>query len=150
MKVRFELNIDEIIEHPIQINSDDPIFKNPEASGKTFLFVDKLTNMMQAIYCKSASTENKKYAQLDFFPIPHNAIIIDEEHKENSEYETLMSHIQNCCDKVCEVVKHTSQNNWDKTDNDSAVIRAMIEESSTGNGVSEKTLLNALEIVTKK
>ena len=98
----------------------------------------------------SASTENNKYAQLDFFLIPPNAIIIDEEHKENSEHETLMSHIQNCCDKVCEVVKHTSQNNWDKTDNDSAVIRAMIEESSTDNGVSEKTLLNALEIVTKK
>ena len=70
--------------------------------------------------------------------------------KAYSEYETLMSHIQDCCDKVCEVVRYTSQNNWDKTDNDSAVIRAMIEESSTGNCISEKTLLNALEIVTKK
>ena len=150
MKVRFELNIDEIIEHPINIRSDDPMFKGPEASDKTFLFVDKLTNMMEAIYCKSASTENNKYAQLDFFPIHPNAIIIDEEHKVNSEHETIMSHIQNCCDKICEVVRHTSQNNWDKTDNDSAVIRAMIEETSTGNGVSEKTLLNALEIVTKK
>ena len=150
MKVRFELNIDEIVEQPININCDDPIFKNPEASGKTFLFVDKLTGMMQAIYCISASTENNKYAQLDFFPMPQNAIMIDEEHKVNNEYETLMAHIQNCCDKVYEVVRNTSQNNWDKIDKDSALIRAMIEEGNIGNGISEKTLLNALEIVTKK
>lgn len=152
-KVRFELNIDEIIEAPINVSGNDPIFKNPEATGKTFLFVDKMEGHMQAVYCSHASTDEKQYAQVNYFPIPANALIIDENVDEDAAHKELMSHIQDCCDKVC----RTIQTYADIADSKHSVILQglspvleKIEEGGTGNGISEKTLLEALKIVSKQ
>lgn len=151
-KVRFELNIDEIIEAPITISSDDPLFKTPEATGKTFLFVDKMDGHMQAAYCRRAATEDNKYAQIDYYPISDNAVIVDEDVKDD-KHEALMSHIQDCCDKVCQTI----QTYADIADSKHSVILQglrpvleKIEEGGTGNGISEKTLLEALKIVSKQ
>lgn len=149
-KVRFELNIDEIIEGPICRGSDNEVFKTPDATNKSFLFVDKMTGMKQAAYCNRAATEEEKYADVKFFPIPDSAVIIDEDVHPDKKYDDLMSHIQNCCDKVCELVRRISENHYEKIDNEAATIRAMIGNFSSGEGISEKTLLEALKIVTRQ
>lgn len=149
-KVRFELNIDEIIEGPICRGYDNEVFKTPDATNKSFLFVDKMTGMKQAAYCNRAATEEEKYADVKFFPIPDSAVIIDEDVHPDKKYDDLMSHIQNCCDKVCDVVMVKTQNNWDLIDSESSIIRALIENINSGEGISEKTLLEALKIVTRQ
>lgn len=146
-KVRFELNIDEIIEAPTNISGDDPLFKNPEATGKTFLFVDKMEGHMQAVYCSHASTDEKQYAQVNYFPIPANALIIDENVDEDAAHKELMLHIQDCCDKVCQTIQTYAAQH--KTHIDDAFLQIM-ENCTTGNGISEKTLLEALKVVSKQ
>lgn len=152
MKVRFELNIDEIIEGEVWVSNDHEVFKKAESTGKTFLFVDKLTGTMQAAYCKEAASEDSKYARVDFFPLSSNAVVIDEERKENDAHEALMSHIQDCCDKVCKTAQFHDEENASRYNLVMEGIKGIfdkIEEGGSGNGISEKTLLNALEIVTK-
>ena len=109
-----------------------------------------MTDVKQAAYCRRAATEEKKYADIEYFPIPDSAVIIDEDVHPDKKYDDLMSHIQNCCDKVCDVVKVMTQNNWDLIDSESSIIRALIENINSGEGISEKTLLEALKIVTKQ
>lgn len=151
-KVRFELNIDEIIEAPTNISSDDPIFKNPEATGKTYLFVDKMDGHMQAAYCRLAAAEGNKYAQIDYYPISDNAVIVDEDVKDH-KHEALMSHIQDCCDKVCKTIQTYADIAVSKH---SVILQGLrpvlekIEEGGNGNGIREKTLLEALKIVSKQ
>lgn len=153
-KVRFELNIDEVVERPINIGSNDPLFQNSEATGKTFLLVDKLDNHMQAVYCRRAATDGNEYAQLDFFPISANAVIIDDNTDENAAHEELMAHIQDCCDKVCKTVQHFDEENAGRYDllmeGLKGVHDTINEERDAGNGISEKTLLEALKIVADK
>ena len=151
-KVRFELNIDEIIEGEIYLSNDNEVFKNPEATGKTFLFVDKLGGMMQAAFCKEAASGNNKYARVEFYPISQNAVIIDEDVKDD-KHEALMAHIQDCCDKVCTTLQTFHQQDCEHYACAMEVvnsIRGDIEEGGTGNGISEKTLLEALKIVSKR
>lgn len=151
-KVRFELNIDEIIEGEVYVNNDHAVFKSPEATGKTFLFVDKLSGIIQAAFCKEAASEENKYARVEFYPISQNAVIVDEDVKDN-KHEALMAHIQDCCDKVCQTI----QTYADIADSKHSVILQglrpvleKIEEGGNGKGISEKTLLEALKIVSKQ
>lgn len=149
VKIRFELNIDEVVKGAINISSDDPLFKNPEATGKTFLIIDALDNHMQAVLCRHAATESNQFAQLDFYPIPAKAVIIDENVNEDASPKELMAHIQDCCDKVCKTI----QTYADIADSKHSIILQSLApvleraENSTGNGISEKTLLDALKIV---
>lgn len=146
-KVKFELNIDAIIEAPINISSDDPIFKNPEATGKTFLFVDKMDGHMQAVYCRRAATKDNKYAQIDYYPISDNAVITDEDVKDH-KHEALISHIQDCCDKILQGMVNCQNEVNIFVGKEFDGLKA--EGLSTGNGISEKTLLEALKIVSKQ
>ena len=57
--------------------------------------------------------------------------------------------VQQSIDMVCVKMEKFYQSIWDKIEQDDAVIRGMIEEFEVGSGISEKTLLRALEIVTK-
>lgn len=146
-KVRFELNIDEIIEGELYVNNDHEVFKNPEATGKTFLFVDNLTGIMQAALCKEAASENNKYARVEFYPLSPNAVIIDEDVKDH-KHEALMSLISRCCDKILQGMV-SCQNEVNRfVGHEFDELKA--EGLSTGNGISEKTLLEALKIVSKQ
>lgn len=152
-KVRFELNVDEIVYRPIDVTSSDPIFNTPEATGKVFLFVDKMTGYMQAIFCRRASNENDKYAKIELFNISQDAVIIDENYDENAAHKELMAHVQDCCDKVCKTVQNFDAQNeerWKLMSENVAGIHDAIGEYGTGNGITEKTLLEALKIVTNK
>lgn len=57
-----------------------------------------------------------------------------------------MQHVQDCCDKVCATIQ--------EHDNHMAVFLGKeidaLKSESVGNGISEKTLLSALEIVTNR
>ena len=149
-KVRFELNIDEIIEGTVCMSNDNEVFKTPDATNKTFLFVDKMTGMKLAAYCRRAATEHNNYAEVVHFPIPDGAVIIDENVHPDKKYVDLMSHIQDCCDKVCELVRNISADHYEKIDNETTTIRAVIENFCSGEGISEKTLLEALKIVARQ
>lgn len=149
-KVRFELNIDEVVECPINIMSNDPLFNNPDATGKTFLLVDKLDHHMQAVYCRRAATDGNAYAQLDFYPISANAVIIDENVDEDAAHKELMAHIQDCCDKACKTIQHYGGKACEQYNSVMEGLKGIhdeIEERGSGNGISEKTLLDALKIV---
>lgn len=151
-KIRFELNIDEIVESDICVSSDHDIFKNPDATGKTFLFKDKLTGMMQAAFCKHAATEDRKYALVDFFPIAANTVLLTEDEVDN-KHKVIMSHIQDCCDKVCKVVSHHDEKIAERYNMVLESVQAIfdkLEEGFAGNGISERTLLEALKIVSNK
>lgn len=152
VKIKFELNIDEVVECNGAVCSDNEVFKNPEATGKTFLFIDRLTGTMQAAFCKEAVSETNKYANVEWYPLPHNTVIVDEDTKDINN-EDLLKHIQDCYDKVCSTLQTYHRIGCEHHDcvmkvvND---IRSDIGEGSTGNGISEKTLLEALKIVSKK
>lgn len=146
-KVRFELNIDEIIEAPITISSNDPLFNNPEATGKTFLIVDKMDGHMQAVYCRRAATEDNKYAQIDYYPISDNAVIVDEDVKDH-KHEAMMAHVQNCCDVIRKGLVDLQNEVSVYIGQEFDALKA--EGLSNGNCISEKTLLEALKIVSKQ
>lgn len=150
-KVRFELNVDEIVYRPIDVTSSDPIFNTPEATGKVFLFVDKMTGYMQAIFCRRASNENDKYAKIELFNLSPDAVIIDENYDENAAHKELMAHIQDCCDKVCKTVQTVVNESYNNTNIFiGKEFDSIKEEGISGNGITEKTLLEALKIVTNK
>lgn len=152
MKVRFEYNIDEIVEVSQFPNTRDEIYKGEYAKGKTFLFVDKLTGNKQAAVCVEPISESMEYASLNTLYLPQNAEIISEEEKEDTKHEALMAHVQNCCDKVCKTAQHLDEHNAERYNlvmNGLKGLFDKIEEGGNGSGISEKTLLNALEIVTK-
>lgn len=152
VKIKFELNIDEVVEGTGFVNAGHEVFENPEATGKTFLFIDRLTGIMQAAVCKEAASENNKFANIELYSLPHNTVIVDEDTKDINN-EDLLEHIQDCYDKVCSTLQTYHRIDCEHHDcvmkvvND---IRSDIGEGSTGNGISEKTLLEALKIVSKK
>ena len=72
---------------------------------------------------------------------------IDENVKEH-KHDELMSHIQNCCDKILQGMV-SCQNEVNRfVGHEFDELKA--EGLSTGNGISEKTLLEALKIVSDK
>ncbi|MBQ0153817.1 MAG: hypothetical protein KBS70_03425 [Bacteroidales bacterium] len=153
MKVRFELNIDEIINCSIFPCNDDAVFLGEQAKDKTFLFVDKLSGDMQAVVCITPASENNRFACTNTLFIPKNAVIIDDEEKEvDSKHESLMLHIQDCCDKVCNTVQSFDAHNAERynlaMEGLKGVSDQIAEGISSGSGISEKTLLSALNIVT--
>lgn len=151
-KVRFELNIDEIIECSNFPCNDNVTFFGEQARNKTFLFVDKLTGDKQAIVCLEPASENRAYAHTNTFPLPSEAVIIDENEKD-TKHEALMSHIQDCCDKICKTAQHFDECNAERYNQIMEGLKGMFDELAergNGNGISEKTLLDALKIVSNK
>lgn len=146
-KIRFELNIDEIIESEVYVSNGNEVFKNPEATGKTFLFVDKLSGIMQAAFCKEAASESNKYARVEFYPLSQNAVIIDEDVKD-TKHEAMMAHVQNCCDVIRKGLVDLQNEVSVYIGQEFDALKA--EGLSNGNGISEKTLLEALKIITNK
>lgn len=62
----------------------------------------------------------------------------------------LMEHIQQCCDKVCDTIKYHDEKSAERYNTimeGQKGIFDRIDEGGTGNGISEKTLLDALRIV---
>lgn len=149
-KVRFELNIDEIIECSNFPCNDNVTFFGEQARNKTFLFVDKLSGDMQAMVCIEPASESEKFANMASFFIPKNATIIDEDEK-HKKPEELMSHFQDCCDKVCKTAQHFDECNAERYNQIMEGLKGMFDElAERGNGISEKTLLDALKIVSNK
>lgn len=143
-KIKFELNIDEVIECSCFPCNDDALFFGEQAKDKTFLFVDKMSGDMQAVVCIKPASEAGKYANTASFFIPKNAVIIDEEDKEVDEkHEALMAHIQDCCDKVCKTVQHYDEEDAERynlaMEGLKGVSDQIAEGINGGNGISEKT-----------
>lgn len=150
-KVRFELNIDEIIECTQFPSNDNVAFFGEQATGKTFLFVDKLTGDKQVSVCIEPASESKTYAKTATFFLPPETVIIDENEKD-AKHEALMSHIQDCCDKVCKTAQHFDECNSERYNQVMEGLKGIFDELAehgTSNGISEKTLLDALRIVSK-
>lgn len=147
MKVKFELNIDEIVESRQPPMSSDEIFKREDSTGKTFLFVDKLTGDMQAALCKEAARDGEEYASVAFFFIPTNSVIVDEEEKDE-KHEAMMAHVQNCCDVIRKGLVDFQNEVSVYIGQEFDALKS--EGISNGSGISEKTLLSALEIVANK
>lgn len=142
-KVRFEFNIDEIVETYRPISIENEIFNKEDSTGKTFLFVDKLEGFMQVAICiKAASGDNR--AIVDFFPLPNNSKIINDE---EDKHEAMMAHVQNCCDIIRKGLVDFQNEVSVYIGQEFDALKA--EGISNGNGISENTLLSALEIVTK-
>lgn len=153
-KIRFELNIDEVIECAnVFPNNSADIFKGDNAKGKTFLFVDKLNGYMEACTCIKEISDNNSYAQTERFPIPHNAVIIDEGVQEepsiekllDASHKELMNRVQFCCD---ELNKKLNENYNDMATLIGQEFDTLKKDGVGGNSISESTLLKALEIVT--
>lgn len=148
MKVRFELNIDEIVEVSCFPTCSDEKFKGEDARGKTFLFVEKMTGNMQAICCVSPITGTEKYATLNIIFFPAEVEIITEEDNADATNNEVMAHIQDCCDKIRDCVVNCQDEINSFIGKEFDELKA--EGLNTGSGISEKTLLSALDIVTKK
>lgn len=144
-KVIFEVEYDEILNVGYLERTAD-LFKSEESRGKKFLLNDPLTGNKQLVLCKAPSDENNKYAELEYFPLPANAVIVEKPDPK----EELMSHIQDCCDKICLTIQEAMKEQY----NDLAIFISKEfdtykSEGVGSSGISEKTLLSALEIVTK-
>lgn len=146
VKVRFELNIDKIVEVSQFPNNREEFFNGEEAKGKTFLFIDKLTGDMEASVCIEPGSEKDKFANVASFFLPKNAIIINEEDKDE-KHEAIMAHVQNCCDVIRKDMVYFQNEVSAYIGKEFDALKS--EGISNGSGISEKTLLNALEIVTK-
>lgn len=147
-KVRFEYNIDEIVEVSQFPGTCDEIFKGEEAKGKTFLFVDKLTGDKQVVVCVEPISESREYASLNTLYLPQNAEIISEEEKADTKHEAMMAHVQNCCDVIRKRLVDLQNEVSVYIGQEFDALKA--EGLSNGNGISEKTLLEALKIVSKQ
>lgn len=143
-KVRFELEVNEVIEHVGGIPCDHECFKGEDKDGKIYLFIDRLTGAMCVISCEKGVTDKNKCAQFEAFHLPINAKITTE--KEDTADNDIFAHVSACCDKI--------RKGMVDLQNDISVYIGqefddLKKESLGGYCISEKTLLNALEIVTK-
>lgn len=152
-KVRFEIDIDEIVEYQGCIPGTHECFKGEDKNGKVFLFVDGITGMMQACVCKVGITENQKNADVVYYPLPINSKIItteiiDGKEKADATHDDIMAHIQNCCDIIRQGIVDCQNDINIYIGHEFDAFKA--EGIGVGNGISEKTLLSALEIITRQ
>lgn len=132
-------------------NTRDEKFKGEDARGKTFLFVDKMTGDKQAICCVEPVTDTKEYATLNTFYMPLNSSIITEEDKADATHDEMLARFEEVSFNACQAVQEhiTKEGNYIKDFIVQQMDKLKEEGINGGSGISEKTLLNALEIVTK-
>ena len=83
-------------------------------------------------------------------PFPPSVVA---ENIKKSMSANLMEHIQQCCDKVCDTVKHYDEKACEQYNlimEGMKGIHDRINEGGTGSGIGEKTLLDALRIVSQQ
>lgn len=136
MKVIFSYEVDGTIDMIPKPESQFAV----DNIGKSFLYTNKVDGKKTIITIEE-HWQDKNRADIRFFELPLAAI-------EEGE-ETIDDKVQQSIDMVCVKMEKFYQSIWDKIEQDDAVIRGMIEEFEVGSGISEKTLLRALEIVTK-
>lgn len=81
------------------------------------------------------------------FSLPPSVVVESAKSRMSAD---LMEHIQQCCDKVCSTVKYHDEKACEQYNNVMEGLKGIhdkIEEGGSGNGISEKTLLDALRIV---
>lgn len=91
--------------------------------------------------------DEKGQALINSFTFPPSVILTS---MKESMKADLMEHIQQCCDKVCGTVKYHDEKACEQYNNVMEGLKGIhdkIEEGGSGNGISEKTLLDALRIV---
>lgn len=152
-KIRFELDIDEVVESQGCIQSSHDCFKGEDKAGKLFLFVDRMTGTMQTCLCKKGIVDERSYANIEIFPLPINTKIltteiIDGKEKADPTHDDIMAHIQDCCDKIREGIVNCQNEVNIYIGQEFDALKA--EGIGVGNGISEKTLLSALEIITRQ
>jgi len=141
MKVRFEFEVDKEIESmsgcPM---TTDEMFR--DATGKSFLLQDPITKAYVFVYCERGITEDSKYAQFTSFPLPTNAEIVEECAKTDADP---IAEIKSCIDEKTELIRDEMREHLNTS------IQAITEKvlDFVGAGISEKTLLEALRIVTR-
>lgn len=69
-KIRFELDIDEVVESQGCIQSNHDCFKGEDKAGKLFLFVDRMTGTMRLVYARKVLLMNEVMLTLRFSLFP--------------------------------------------------------------------------------
>lgn len=130
--VRFEVEVeDEILD---TYNSSDEMWRN--AKGKVFLLKNSFD--YQILECQNEKTDDRKYADVAMYLLPKNATIVGENINDNNNEIT---------DAIEDLGITLNEN---KTVLLEAIKKLEEKIDSAGNkGISEKTLLSALDIISK-
>lgn len=149
-KVRFELPIDVVEEAHEHIGTTHEVFRGEDKAGKVFLLVDKLTGYKQVAICKQPALEEGGCAQIEWFPIPEAAVIIDDEVQAEPTNQQVIEHVSDCFDVLSKTIINAANDHLNNlADIIGKEMDALKSEGCTGTGISEKTLLKAIEIVAK-